>query len=98
MLLRFEWDSNKASANLLKHGVSFEEASTAFGDPLGRVAVDPRHSVGEERLALVAHSSRGRLLVVMFTEREGGDVVRIISARLATRYERTSYEEGEREG
>ena len=95
MPLRFEWDPGKAAANLAKHGVSFDEASTAFGDPLGRVVPDPRHSVGEERLALLAVSLRGRLLAVMFTERERGEVIRIISARLATRHERRDYEEGE---
>ena len=95
MPLRFEWDAAKAAANLAKHGVSFQEASTAFGDPLTRVVPDPRHSVGEERLALLALSARGRLLAVMFTERERGEVIRIISARLATRRERRDYEEGE---
>ena len=93
MALRFEWDPAKAAANLAKHGVSFDEAATAFGDPLGRVVPDPRHSVGEERLALLALSARERLLAVMFTER--GEVIRIISARLATRHERRDYEEGE---
>ena len=95
MPLSFEWDPAKAAVNLAKHGVSFEEASTAFGDPLGRVVPDPRYVVGEERLALLAVSLRGRVLTVMFTEREAGSVVRIISARLATRRERMDYEEGE---
>jgi uncharacterized protein len=95
MAIRFEWDVAKAAANEAKHGVSFGEATTAFSDPLGRVVPDPRHSVGEERLALLALSARGRLLAVMFTEREQGEVIRIISARLATRHERRDYEEGE---
>lgn len=95
MPLQFEWDPAKAAANLAKHGVSFDEASTAFGDPLGRVVPDPRHGLGEERLALLAVSLRGRVLAVMFTERGAGNVVRIISARLATRRERMDYEEGE---
>lgn len=66
---------------------------TAFADPLGGVVDDPEHSVGEVRLVLLAQSSRGRLLAVMFTER-GPDRVRLISARPATRPERRSYEEG----
>ena len=93
MVLRFEWDSEKAAANLGKHGVSFEEASTVFGDPLGRIVDDPRHSVGERRLVLMGHSERQRLLSVMFTDRQ--EVVRLISARRATRHERRDYEKSE---
>lgn len=92
MALTFEWDSRKAAANRVKHRVSFEEAITAFGDPLGRIRSDPRHSVGEERLALLGQSAAGRLLAVMFTDR-GASRIRVISARLATRLERTVYEE-----
>lgn len=93
MALEFEWDSDKAAANPGKHqGVTFEEAMTAFADPLGGVVDDPEHSIGEVRLVLLARSSRGRLLAVMFTER-GPDRVRLISARPATRPERRSYEE-----
>lgn len=94
MALDFEWDAAKAAANRRKHDVSFEEAATAFADPLGRVTGDPRHSRGEERLVLLGLSERGRLLTVMFTER-GPARVRLISARRATRRERTDYEEGE---
>ena len=97
MPLHFEWDVAKAAENHVKHGVTFDEASTAFGDPLGRVIPDPRHSIGEERMALLGLSLHHRLLAVMFTEREGetDTVIRIISARLATRRERRDYEEGQ---
>jgi len=92
MSLRFEWDPRKAAANLAKHGVSFQEAQTVFADPLGRVRPDPRHSAGELREVLIGTSGGGRLLAIMFTERE--DAVRLISARHATRRERIDYEEG----
>jgi uncharacterized DUF497 family protein len=91
MALRFEWDPLKAGANVRKHGVSFEEARTAFADPLGRIIGDPRHSAHEEREVLIGLTERGRLVAVMFTER--GDNVRIISARHVTRQERFDYEE-----
>ena len=91
MALQFEWDSRKAAANRGKHGVTFEEAATAFGDPLGRITDDPRRSAGEERFALLAQSARARLLVVLFTER--GERIRLISARPATRPERRAYHE-----
>jgi uncharacterized DUF497 family protein len=77
--LEFEWDPRKAAANLAKHKVSFEEAATVFGDPLGRIVADPRHSAAEERLVLLGISKEGRLLAVMYVER--ADAVRIISAR-----------------
>jgi uncharacterized protein len=88
--LRFEWDSAKAAANLAKHAVSFEEASTVFGDPLGRIVGDPRHSEGERRFALLGISRARRFLAVMFAER--GESVRLISARRATSRERREYE------
>lgn len=90
--MRFEWDPRKAASNLRRHGVSFDEASTAFGDPLARLIDDPRHSVGEHRMVLLGRSVQDRLLVVMFTER--GDIIRLISARPATRRERRDHEEG----
>ena len=93
MPLEFEWDPAKAAANARKHRVAFTEAMTAFADPLGGVHEDPAHSVDEVRLVLLARSSRGRLLAVMFTER-GPDRVRLVSARPATRSERRVYEEG----
>lgn len=92
MGLTFEWDENKAHGNLKKHGVSFEEASTVFGDPLSQTIADPLHSEDEDRFVTLGESHRHRLLVVVFTER--GENVRIISARRATRRERKDYEEG----
>ena len=89
---RFEWYGPKAAANRAKHQVTFEEAATVFGDPLGRIADDPRHSQGEERFVLLGQSDRRRLLVVMFAER--GEAIHLISARKATRRERREYEEG----
>ena len=91
--MRFEWDPAKAAGNLVKHGVSFEEASTVFADPLGRIADDPRHSTEEPRFVLLGQSERQRLLAVMYTER--ADTIRLISARGATPRERRAYEEGE---
>jgi hypothetical protein len=89
--LRFEWDPRKAATNRTKHGVSFEEASSVFGDPLGLIVDDPRHSHGEKRHVLLGSSERHRLLAVMFTERE--EVIRVISARKVSRRERNNYEE-----
>ena len=87
----FEWDATKAIANLRKHGISFPEARTVFGDPLGRITDDPRHSDAEDRFVLLGLSEQQRLLAVMFTDR--GEVIRIITARRATRRERSNYEE-----
>jgi uncharacterized DUF497 family protein len=92
MDLRFEWDEGKAETNLNKHGVSFYEAQTVFLDPLACIFDDELHSVGELREIIIGHSSDHHLLLVCFTEREPG-VVRIISARRATRREREDYEE-----
>jgi uncharacterized DUF497 family protein len=91
--LRVEWYGPKASANRAKHKVTFEEASTVFGDPLGRITDDPRHSEDEERFVLLGQSEKRRLLVVLFTER--GETIHLISARKATRRERREYEESE---
>jgi uncharacterized DUF497 family protein len=91
LALKFEWDPRKAAANIVKHKVSFEEAATAFGDPLGGIVTDPRHSTGEERFALPGLSQDRRLLAVMYADR--GGAIRIVSARLATRHERRNYEE-----
>ena len=93
MALTFEWDENKAKSNARKHDVTFEEASTVFTDPLGVIFDDEEHSVDELRELLIGHSVLQRLLIVSFTER-GKDVVRIISARKATKRERKDYEEG----
>ena len=93
MELKFEWDPQKAASNLAKHGVPFEEAATVFGDPLGRITDDPRHSEDEERFVLLGFSEQQRLLAVMFAER--GEAIRIISARRAIPSERRDYEQGE---
>jgi uncharacterized DUF497 family protein len=92
MSVRFEWDDDKAKSSLKKHKVSFDEACTVFGDPLAKIFSDDQHSSEEIREIIVGDSASGRLLLVSFTER-GRDVVRIISARVATRNERKSYEE-----
>lgn len=89
--MEFKWDPQEAAANLAKHKVAFEDAATVFGDPLGRIIADPRHSSAEERLVLLGLSQGKRLLAVMYVDR--GEVVRIISARRATRRERREYEE-----
>jgi uncharacterized DUF497 family protein len=91
MGLRFEWDDEKAASNLQKHGVSFEEAATAFGDPLSRTISDPDHSDEEDRFVLLGLTGQDRLVVVVHTEQE--DIIRLISARLATPVERRNYEE-----
>ncbi|HEY2951752.1 MAG TPA: BrnT family toxin [Verrucomicrobiae bacterium] len=91
MPLQFEWDGSKANSNRAKHGVSFEEASTVFGDPLSLTISDPAHSHAEDRFIILGHSHRQRLLVVVHTDR--GDRIRIISARRASRHERKNYEE-----
>jgi len=91
MGLAFEWDAKKAKLNLGKHKVSFEEASTVFGDPLSRTIFDPLHSDDEERFVILGESHRQRLLAVVFTDR--GERIRIISARIATRREKKNYEE-----
>ena len=86
----FEWDSAKAIANAQKHGVTFDEASTVFGDPLALLMPDPDHSEGEARYVLLGMSVSQRLLVVAFAERPPR--TRLISARRATRPERRGYE------
>ena len=92
MPLVFEWDARKAKANERKHGVSFDEASTVFDDPLARIFSDEDHSNGEQREIIVGHSILERLLLVSFTE-PGTDRIRIVSARRATRKEQNDYEE-----
>lgn len=88
----FEWDPEKGVANFRKHGVSFEEATTVFGDPMAMNMPDQDHSLTEERFVLLGLSHRLRLLVVAYAER--GTRTRLISAREATRKERRQYEEG----
>lgn len=89
-MLKFEWDDAKAQVNLAKHGVSFEEAASVFGNPLALTFPDPDHSVGEKRWLTFGVSQSDRLLVVAHTDR--GRAIRIISARKATRHERGIYE------
>lgn len=86
----FEWNPEKARINLAKHGVSFDEASTVFSDPLSETSDDPKHSIEEERFVIIGHSTIGRLLFVSHTD--NGKTVRIISARQATFAEKKQYE------
>ena len=88
--MQFRWDSNKDRINRRKHGVSFDEATTVFGDPLAMTVSDPDHSMGEERFATLGRTMAGRLVVVIYTD--DGDIVRIISAREASTHERNRYE------
>jgi uncharacterized protein len=87
----FEWDEKKHSANIKKHGVSFVEAQTAFVDDNGLLIHDPDHSEGEERFILLGLSSSLHLLVVCHTYRKDESIIRIISARKATRSEQEQY-------
>ena len=91
MSLRFEWDPNKAEANLVKHEVSFEEAMTVLADPLARIFPDEEHSVDELREIIIGHSAGHQLILVNFIGIDNR--VRIFSARKATRRERKDYEE-----
>ena len=90
-MIRFEWDKTKAASNLRKHGVSFEEAETVFYDDLAVQFFDTEHSSDEERFLLLGMSSDANLLLVCHCERLGGDVIRIISAREATKRESAYY-------
>lgn len=90
--MRVEWDGEKATSNLAKHGVSFDEARTVFGDPLATTVADPDHSVGEERWLTTGLSAQSRLVIVAHTNQ--GDTIRIIAARETTPRERRSYESG----
>ena len=90
--MTFEWDESKADSNLIKHSVSFDEAQTVFNDPLYVDFYDPDHSENEDRYLIIGESSRGRLLIVSYTER--GNKNRLISARETTKSERRMYEEG----
>jgi hypothetical protein len=92
MPLRFEWDEDKAASNVTKHGVTFDEASTVFSDPLAVIFEDEEHSPDEIREIIIGHSILERLLLVSFTER-GEESVRIISVRKATKRERRDYGE-----
>ena len=92
MPYRFEWDSRKAATNIRKHGVSFDEASTVFNDPLAVIFDDEAHSTAEIRELIIGHSIAGRLLLVAFAERPGA-MLRLISARATTKNERQDYED-----
>ena len=90
--MEFEWDQEKAQSNLVKHGVSFEEAQTVFDDPLYVDFYDPDHSENENRYIIIGASSMGHILLVSYTER--GNITRIISARKVTKQEFKTYQEG----
>ncbi len=89
--MTFEWDSRKARSNRAKHDIAFEEAATVFADPLSLTIPDPDHSQREDRYVTIGSTHRGKLVVVVHTAR--GDNIRLISARLANRKERQSYEQ-----
>jgi len=88
----YDWNPNKAASNVKKHGVTFEEAASTFGDPLAYTFPDPDHSQGEERWLTFGMSAQQRILVVSHIEHDSG--IRIISAREATSHERKTYQEG----
>ena len=90
-MIRFEWDTAKATANFKKHGVSFEEAQSIFYDDFAVQFFDEEHSTSEERFLLLGMSTGGCLLLVCQCEREAGEIIRIISARKATKTESTFY-------
>ncbi len=92
MTLKFEWDQEKAASNYQKHRIGFEEAQTVFEDENARIFSDEAHSADEDREIIIGTSSKQRILLVCFIERRR-DVVRIISARRATRNERKDYED-----
>lgn len=90
-MIKFERDSAKATANIRKHGVSFEEAQSVFYDEFAVQFFDEEHSTSEERFLLLGVGTGGRLLLVCHCERKAGDIIRIISARRATKTESTFY-------
>jgi uncharacterized DUF497 family protein len=92
MAYRFEWNDAKARSNLIRHGVSFDEASTVFDDSLAQIFDDEPHSFAEKREVIIGRSVSNRLLIVCFTERPN-ERIRIFSARLPTAKERKAYEE-----
>ena len=92
--MRFEWDPSKAEENARLHDVSFDEASTVFGDPFAATIPDPDHSIDEYRWITIGQTASGRLVVVIHAER--AEVVRIVSARPATKGEKKKYVEGKK--
>jgi len=95
MGLKFEWHKKKANTNLKKHGISFDEASTVFNDPLAEIFDDEEHSTDEDREFIIGHSILQRLIIVFFTERTK-NIIRIFSARKASKKERRKYEKNRR--
>jgi len=93
-VIKFDWDENKNKANRKKHGIWFEEAQSVFDDLGGRLFLDLEHSDHEDRFVLIGYSGSSRLLVVVHCLRESGSIIRIISARKATKKERAFYEKG----
>ncbi len=91
-MIKFEWDSAKAVANIRKHGVSFEEAKSVFFDEYGIQYFDEDHSADEDRFLMLGMNSQAKLLIVCHCERERGGIIRIISARRATRRESAFYQ------
>ena len=91
-MIDFEWSAAKSRANERKHGVSFEEAQSVFYDDFAKQFFDDDHSENEDRFIMLGMSNRSRVLVVCHCERSGGETIRIISARKATRKERDYYE------
>ncbi len=89
--LRFEWDDKKSVSNFKKHGINFEEASTAFYDENARLIHDPDHSISEERYVLLGISVKLRFLVVVHIYKDKEEIIRIISARKATKTETKYY-------
>lgn len=92
-IIRFEWDEVKASTNLKKHGISFDEAATVFYDESAILFDDPEHSENEERFILIGISENANLLVVCHCYRQSETVIRLISARKATKTETKQYQE-----
>jgi len=90
-MIKFDWDPAKAASNLRKHGVSFEEAQSVFYDEFAVQFYDEPHSSDEERFLMLGMSSGAHLLLVCHCERDGGDIIRIISARKATKQECSFY-------
>ena len=89
--IKFEWDNNKALANVEKHGVTFHEASTVFSDENAILFDDPDHSIEEERFMLLGISNQAKMLIVCHCYRGADDIIRIISARQATKTEAQQY-------
>ncbi len=92
-MIQFQWDEKKNSDNIKKHKVSFQEAKTAFYDENARVIADPEHSMDEERFIILGYSNKLNMLLVVHTYRENDEIIRIISARKATKKERNYYYE-----